>query len=79
MTKDEYLKLKTKPFSEWTRQECIQADSFIKDVALTILAANLKPQPKVIQDYVNLMARCHYGSIETDEFLKALNCYPDWM
>lgn len=63
----------------FTATECREADSWIKQFALDQLRNKLKDQPKEIRDYIQLMARCYFGSTETDEFLSALNCYPDWM
>lgn len=63
----------------FTREELRAADQWIKDYALAELAKELSATSSKIRDYVMLMARCHYGSMETDALLASLRCYPAWM
>ena len=82
MTKNEYIvwtETRSLNPAEWDRKACIEADLLIKQEALKELARQMASYPNSIKNYVNLMARCHYGSVETDQFLLELNCYPDWM
>ncbi len=81
MTKEEYLALKDVPIKDWSYVQCTEADALIKVMATqqfaeTITAMNL---PKILQDYIILMVRIHFGSVETDDLLTTLKCYPDWM
>jgi hypothetical protein len=64
------------PFSH---DELVNADNWIKRYALNKLHTALHDVPKPIREYIELMARCHYGSVETDEFLQEMHCYPLWM
>ncbi len=72
---------KAEDLQSYTHSELVQADNWVKDFALYKLAEYLKTGPvtPALGEYVMLMARCHYGSLETDEFLKAYQCYPDWL
>lgn len=82
MRKAEYIKWKEtrgEDTAEWDRNKCRAADELVKRTALACLQLRLKGQPKVIRDYVILMARCHFGSVETDNFLQEMRAYPDWI
>lgn len=72
---------KATDLSGYTHSQLMYADNWVKAYALDKLANHLKAAgvTKAMSEYVLLMARCHYGSIETDEFLKAHQCYPKWM
>src|ERR1700751_6147352 len=68
--------------SVYTHDEFREADAWVKGYALQQLSEWLKEdgrQCSAVGDYVLLMARCHYGSVETDEFLRTLGCYPEWL
>lgn len=64
-----------------TYEEMRQADEWIRAYALVSLASHLQSvdTSKAISDYVLLMARAHYGSMETDAMLTAHKCYPEWL
>ena len=61
-----------------THTECAQADRWIKDYALERFEEETKAIPQPLRDYIKPMVRLHYGTIETDQLLTALKCYPDW-
>lgn len=65
----------------YEREELEQADYWVKLYALDKLTDHLNKAgvTNALKAYVMLMARCHYGSVETDEFLQAHHCYPDWV
>jgi hypothetical protein len=65
--------------SDYSREELREADEWVKTHALAKLSSVLNGQPNTLREYVLLMARCHFGSGETDEFLTSMGCYPDWM
>jgi hypothetical protein len=70
---------KAKDLSGYTHEELRLADEWIKRWALRALDARMHGVPKIIREYAMLMARCHYGSMETDALLMALKCYPEWI
>lgn len=57
------------------------ADVWVKCFALRQLRQTLKAAstPRATREFILLMARCHYGSAETDEYLTAMGCYPEWL
>ena len=63
------------------RSELRQVDTWIKATTLRNLREQLLVQgyPDSIREYVLHMACCHFGSMETDQFLQDRNCYPEWM
>jgi hypothetical protein len=65
----------------YSSEELREADQWVKQYALDRLSQHLKAAgvTKAFSEYVMLMARCHYGSIETDHFLSVHLCYPKWM
>jgi len=83
-TKQQYLDwLKTRgPIGEWKHQDCKAADRHIEVATLSNLARILGNQnviDKALKSYIMTMARCHFGSSETDNMLKAIKAYPDYM
>jgi hypothetical protein len=64
---------------KYSHTDLREADQWVKSFALQKLGASLADQPKAIRKYMLLMARCHYGSVETDAFLKEMDCYPAWV
>ncbi len=67
--------------SKYPHEELQKADVWVKNYALAKLQLQLTQlNTRVdIKNYIALMARAHYGSMETDEFLMSLHCYPTWM
>jgi hypothetical protein len=68
-------------FNDYTREELREADQWVKDYALKQLGQSLMDSSASLslQEYVLLMTRVHYGSVETDNFLRAHQCYPEWL
>lgn len=60
-------------------EDCRKADEWIKVYACKVFLGKTKNYPKPIRDYLVTMVRCHFGSVETDELLIELGCYPEWM
>jgi hypothetical protein len=81
MTKEQYMALKNVQLKDWTYEQCQQADALIKVMATTKFTEIVESWnlPKSAQEYLIMMVRLHFGSVETDGLLTALNCYPDWM
>lgn len=82
MTKDEYVNwLGTRgPVGTWDLNQCRAADEFIKNTALTNAAQWStqhvdSPARELLQDLLS----AYFGSVEIDEFLQAINAYPDWI
>lgn len=65
--------------SQYTHTQLSLADQWIKDKALTKLRFQMAGLPNTVKNYVFLMSRCHFGSVETDQFLTDMGCYPKWM
>lgn len=81
MTKDEYIAWKASrgEAGTWDLSMCRAADNLIKTVVMANLEAAILHIPYRTREYVQLMVSCHYGSVETDEYLTGLKCYPDWL
>ena len=86
MTKREYLRWKNTGFrhvtdttfaQQWVRAN--EADQLIKRETLKILEDKLSYIPGTMRKWILTMASVHFGSVETDEMLTKLKCYPDWM
>lgn len=69
----------TTDLSGVSQDECRECDQWIKRYALDKLATAIKDYPEHMRKYITICAKVHFGSIETDELLTALDCYPDWM
>lgn len=80
MTKDEYLAWKASRGEPgtWNLDKCRAADELVEKTALANLEQSLAHIPYRTREFVLLMARCHYGSVEVDAYLTELNCYPEW-
>lgn len=83
MTKEEYLNWKATRGSEawgpWDLDKCCAADALIKAEALKALEREVSSLKPALRDWIMLTARTHYGSMETDDMLTALGCYPEWL
>lgn len=65
---------------QYSIEELCAADDWFKEYALAKLAVRLSAiESKVVRDYMQLMARHHFGSVETDDMLKAMDCHPEWL
>jgi hypothetical protein len=67
--------------SEYSHEELSAADAWLKAYAIVKLEQYLKTvkTSRSLKDYIMLMVRTHYGSVETDEFLAEHGCYPEWV
>lgn len=66
--------------SGYTHDELREADQWVKDYALVRLKEVIAhSNTQGMREFILLMARCHYGSTETDAFLSAHQCYPEWL
>lgn len=84
MAKEEYINWKATrgEAGTWNNSECVAADNLIRDTALRNLALYLdtsRVEPIALRQWIKMIARATFGSVETDEMLQKLNCYPDWM
>lgn len=71
-----------KDLSRYTIQQCKESDRWIEEYALTNLhhhSLSNKRALKIFRRFAEDMAKCHYGSVEVDQLLKALKCYPEWL
>ena len=64
---------------KYSPSQLAAADQWFKNYSLAKLKARLTKYDKPTRDYILLMARCHYGSAETDEYLAQMGCYPQWL
>ena len=67
-----------KDLSQYTHDELLKADAWVKAYAIKQLRHKLNAPP-ALRSFVLIMARAHYGSVETDTFLRAMECYPEWV
>ena len=71
-----------KDLSCYTHDELVQCDLWVKQYALEHLRTNLLGvvgMRKPHSDFILMMATYHYGTVEVDEFLTKLRCYPHWL
>jgi hypothetical protein len=81
MTKEEYLKWRQTrggPGS-WSHADCQAADRLIKQVALAEFKKKLTCEHEPVNQLALHMVEAHFGSVEVDQALMALKCYPDWL
>lgn len=63
-----------------TGVECQAADQYVQRHAYRALSGKLGwSYPRVVRNYMMLMARCYHGSMATDHMLQKLGCYPSWL
>lgn len=84
MTPNEYIKwIASRPANpaDWNYTDCKAADACIKKATLENLSAYLKKQgiDGSLSSWIIDLASFHFGSMETDHMLMALNLYPEWM
>lgn len=80
MTEDKAREIHTaKDLSPYSHKELQLADAWVKEYAIKALEAQVSDMPKALRDYILLMVRVNYGSMETDHFLSEMNCYPSWV
>lgn len=82
MTKDEYIKWKAERGEpgEWDHAKCVAADKLIKDTTLDTANKWIDEKiPPEGREILKLLIGARFGSAEIDEFLMAINAYPEWM
>jgi hypothetical protein len=83
MERQEYEGFKVMDISKLTIHQCIEMDSLVKAETLSRAEVILKEKYPTMDDitmgYMNQMLKFHYGSVETDEMLKHLGAYPEWV
>ena len=82
ITEDKAREINSAPdLNVYSRDELVACDHFVKTYALDALGEHLAKLgiARCLSDYIKLCARAHYGSVETDEMLSALRCYPQWV
>lgn len=70
-----------KSLEQYTHAQCVAADQWVKAHAINkfhhvVADANL---PGPMRQFIIEMVRCHYGSMEVDNMLTKLKCYPEWL
>lgn len=65
----------------YSHKDLREADAWVKAYALEELRVCLavSAMGTISVEFICRMARCHYGSWEVDEYLRALKCYPEWL
>lgn len=79
-TKEQYINWKQTrgEAGTWKYEDCANADELIEQEALKAFEAFL-PKSGPITDFFRVCVKAHMGSIECDQMLTKLHCYPDWM
>lgn len=57
--------------------ECRLLDQYVRNFAMKKFTLAVKHLPRLHREYLMLMVRCHYGTLETTDYLSALRCFPD--
>jgi hypothetical protein len=68
-----------KDAANWNISDCLVVDEYVKKSALRELRMRLVEMkiPEIVLEFVMLMARFKFGSGETDDFLKQMDCYDE--
>lgn len=68
-------------FNKHPIEELRECDRYIREYALTQFNRHLNNigTTSAMRNFIYTMVRCHYGSVEVDELLVSLSCYPTWM
>jgi hypothetical protein len=82
--KEQYIKWteeRSQNPADWDIDDCKEADKHIRVIAVKNLMEILKDYklPKYFKYWVYLMASFTMESVETDNLLIILRCYPDYM
>jgi hypothetical protein len=80
-TKDEYLQWLASrgPSGSWDHEACRTADQLIKDETLKTFANKIEGLNPELEQWIISLANHHFGSVETDNMLTSLDCYPSWI
>jgi hypothetical protein len=68
-----------KDLSPYSPQECREAEMWVRQFALEQFRAKTRKLPKPYKAYIRLMVRYHFGSMQTNDLLTELDCFPEWM
>lgn len=79
MTREQYIAWKASCGDDASHADCAAADHHIKVTTMANLKTIVRDLPKPQREYILLMARATFGSVETDEFLTAIKAYPDYI
>jgi len=79
MTKEEYVNW-FNPL-DWTIEDCNRADRHLKEETVNNFTKMISKYevPKVVKDWMEIMASVSFGCCETDAMLTELKCYPEYM
>ena len=67
---------------DWELEKCRAADALIKRETLAKLMVRLQkeiPNDTKLRAFVLDMARYKFGTVEVDQLMMHLGCYPEWM
>lgn len=81
-TKQDYVSWKqtrAENAADWKYEDCQNADQLIKSAALLRFESILQKLDPAIADFLRVCTKTHFGSVECDEMLTKLKCYPDWI
>lgn len=82
-TKEQYLQWLAErgPVGTWNHEACRNADALIRHVAMVVFTVKSREWalPPLVRDYLISDVEHHFGSVEVDEMLTHLGCYPDWI
>lgn len=69
------------PIGDWALSDCIAADRCVREHTLTNARRILRDRIRtpMIRQYLELMLETHFGSVETDDLLRHLGAYPEWI
>lgn len=72
---------RSKDLSKFKLEELAAASRYVKDAALKNLSKHLKQLevPKELRDFILMMAKVDYDTVEVDTLLSNLKCYPEWV
>ena len=59
--------------------ECAAADAWLKAYALKKLRKAIGDIDATVAEFTLAMADSHFGSLEVDDMLVKLGCYPKWL
>jgi hypothetical protein len=64
-----------------THDQAVECDKFVRQYTLHKLKGkvNAMRAPVVAKDFLVDMVNFHYGSVEVDQLLVRLDCYPPWI
>jgi len=83
MTKAEYLQWIASRGDKpglWNPEKCRAADLLIKRETIKALNRYLDQQnlDRALETFIKIMVYANFGSIEVDDLLTHLKCYPEW-